>query len=123
MEIFLEATRRKLRFVYNGSLTTEDLWDLKLEGLNTLAVELHNKIQKQSVSFISDSSPADETEKLKLEILKTIIQFKLKEKKDREDSLLKAEQKRKILDILERKRDESLNDRSEEELLQMLESL
>jgi len=86
MNIFELATKSKLRFkVANGILGTEDLWDLSLESLNSLAKSL-NKIPKDSEeSFIEERSNTDKITELKFEVVKSVIATKIEEKKIAQD--------------------------------------
>ena len=63
MNTYREASRAKLRFQSpRGSLSVEDLWDIPLTGpfsLNEIAVDLHNKLARQEVTFVKTASAAD----------------------------------------------------------------
>ena len=60
---------------------------------------------------------------IKVEIVKHIFNVKKVEAQQREDAVIKAEKKQRILDILAKKQDDSLNNMSEEELIKMLDEL
>ena len=119
---FKEASRLKLRFSTPiGLLSTEDLWDLPLESktkvnLDSIAILLNREIKDtKEESFISKSKVNPVTE-LKLEIVKAIIEIKLKETSDKLQAKIKAEQRNKIDAIISKKEDESLESLSLEEL-------
>lgn len=120
--MFKEASRLKLRFSTPiGLLSTEDLWDLPLESktkvnLDSIAILLNREIKDtKEESFISKSKVNPVTE-LKLEIVKAIIEIKLKETSDKLQAKIKAEQRNKIDAIISKKEDESLESLSLEEL-------
>ena len=46
-KLFETATRNKMRFPFRGMISVEDLWDLKLQDLDSV-FKLLNKEKKQS---------------------------------------------------------------------------
>jgi hypothetical protein len=125
MSNFEIATRKKLRFQSGrGPLSVEDLWDLKLPQLDTIAVEVDEEVANSpKKSFITTRSVANKEAELKLEILKHIIQVKLEEEEAKLKSIEKKEKKAKIMELLEQKQVESLTSKSEDELKQLLAEL
>lgn len=125
MNIFENALKRKLRFESNrGDLTTEQLFDLKLADLDTIAQRVSKGIRDVSESFI-DAEPSKEkiSLELKLEVLKSIIKTKQEELAYKMNRQKLAERRRKILDALDAKDDKSLEKKSKKELLDELQSL
>lgn len=125
MDKFEQGSRLKVRFsTAIGLLTQEDLWDLPLESkskvnLDGIAIGLNREIKDtKEESFISKSKVNPVTE-LKLEIVKHIIEVKMREADERLKARFKSEQKAKIATILNRKEDEALESLSREELLAM----
>ena len=124
--IFEFATRNKLRFPYKGSISVEDLWDLSQKQLNDVY-----KILKKELKLVSEEESLMSLEKedpyielnIKVEIVKHIFNVKKVEAQQREDAVIKAEKKQRILDILAKKQDDSLNNMSEDELIKMLDEL
>ena len=124
--IFEFATRNKLRFPYKGSISVEDLWDLSQKQLNDVY-----KILKKELKLVSEEENLMSLEKedpyielnIKVEIVKHIFNVKKVEAQQREDAVIKAEKKQRILDILAKKQDDSLNNMSEDELIKMLDAL
>ena len=124
--IFEFATRNKLRFPYKGLVSVEDLWDLNQTQLDSIYRSLmKEKKDKEKYSLITTQSTTNKTMELdiKIDIVHHIFNVKEEEMKVRENYAKRAEQKQKILDILAKKQDDSLNNMSEEELLKMLENL
>lgn len=124
--IFEFATRNKLRFPYKGSISVEDLWDLSQKQLNEvykiLKKELKLISEEESLMSLGKDDPYIELN-IKIEIVKHIFNVKKVEAQQREDAAIKAEKKQRILDILAKKQDDSLNNMSEDELIKMLDEL
>jgi hypothetical protein len=130
MDMFKEASKIKLRFgTQKGQVTAEDLWDLPLTSargvsLDGIARAVSRELKSsEEESFVTTASKASAELTLKLEILKNIIASKIA---DRESSKSKAEnkaKKEKILTILAKKQDDSLESLSEEELKKMVKDL
>lgn len=123
--MFKQASRMKLRFATSkGNLSVEDLWDLSLLVSDKLAVSYDEELAKSPrKSFISNDSPKNDELELKFNIVKDIITDKLKEKVDRDQAKQKAAEKAKLLDLLDKKQSEKLENLSEEELRQRLAEL
>lgn len=116
--MYKEASKMKLRFAtVKGNLSVEDLWDLSLTTLDKLAVAIDEQISKNpKKSFISESTPEDKVSKLKLDILKDIINTKLEEKAKKDSEKQKISERNKLLEILAKKEEASLENLSIEEL-------
>lgn len=112
------ASKMKLRFAtVKGNLSVEDLWDLSLIALDKMAVAIDDEISKSPrKSFIAETTPENEVAKLKLNILKDIIETKMKEKNDKESEKRKQSERNKLLEILAKKEEASLENLSIEEL-------
>ena len=70
MSDYKKGTKQKLRFVTPvGLLSIEQLWDLKLEDLDALAVTLEKKYKESGKkSFLEVDSKKDKEIKLKFNI-------------------------------------------------------
>lgn len=125
MELFERASRERIRFESRkGLLSVEDLWQLPLTKLNDIAVDLHKKVEASgTITFIETRSKENKTLQLKLDIAKHIIQVKLTEKEARNQKLVIAEKKAKIKELIEKKQDEALGEKSLEDLQKELEGL
>lgn len=124
MEMFALATRNKLRFNSSkGLVTTEDLWSLSLTELDKIAVILNRTI-KESVeeSFINKNN-ADEKLQLSFEIVKYVINTKLKEKEEKRIEVEKLQKKQQLLELINKKENESLEQLSLDELKEQLKSI
>lgn len=123
-DIFEQATRQKLRFkTIRGNLCVEDLWDLSLEELDTIAIEQFKKLKEiEEVSFIKDRKTND-VGKLAFDITKHIIDTKLAEQQAEKSRADLKQREQKLLRLIEMKQEEKLQSKSEEELWAELESL
>ena len=131
MNLFELATRNVYRFESSkGNLSTEDLWQLPLtsRGNNTSLDDVAKNIYAQlkaseEISFVVKQPTANTTLQNKLDIVKHIIQVKMTEAETAKVKADKAAEKAKLLDILARKQEQSLEQASEEELLAKLAEL
>jgi hypothetical protein len=122
--IFEQATRNKLRFrISNGFVTTEELWDLSLESLNNLARGLNKLLKDTEESFIEEKTVADKKLELMFEVVKSVIEVKLKDKKDSLEHQKKIQRRSELLEILNEKESQVLRSKSREEILKELEEL
>lgn len=124
MNIFEYAVKNKVRFDFMGSLYTEDLWDLKVEQLDSIYKKLNSKKKKSNEeSLLNTESNVDKELEIKIDIVKHIVEAKLDEKKA---SLKEAEnkaKKQKIMALIKEKEDDSLKGMEKEELEKMLAEL
>lgn len=124
VNMFEVATRNKLRFPYRGQISTEDMWDLSLSALDSVFKALNSQMkQAKEESLLSTKSKADEVLELQIEIVKYIVSVKLAEKEAREKAAEKSAQRQKIMEIMAKKQDESLESASMEDLQKMLSEL
>lgn len=123
-ELFIKASRKKIRFPYKGSATAEDLWDLPVTELDNIYKSLNAKAKLvNEESLLETRTDGDEELTLQIEIVKYIVSVKLEEKKEAERARERKEQKEKIMSILASKQDEALQGKSVEELKKMLDEL
>jgi len=120
--MYKEALQKKLRFKTNkGMITTEDLFDLSLQNLNTLAIMLDKKVNEAPKKSFIEELPAEENDdELRFNIVKDVISVKLKARKDNIDKAQKDAQKKRIAELIAKKQDEALEGKSIEELQAML---
>ncbi len=112
--IFEQASRQKLRFsASRGTVSTEDLWDLALEELDTIARGLNKKVKDSSEeSFIKKQAKADKRLSLSLEVVVSVINTKLAEEEKRKKSAERKIKQDKILAVLAEKQDSALQKKS-----------
>lgn len=121
--LFEIAAREKYRFPYKGQITVEDLWDLSPTALDGIYKTLNKAIKAQDEESLMNEREADPTTANMVEIVKHIFTVKRDEQRAKKAAIENAEKRRHIMDILARKQDEALNNKSEEELLKMLDEL
>lgn len=122
--IFEQASQQKLRFDTNkGQLSADDLWNLPLQSttgkinLDDIARSISAKIKDSVVeSFVSKATDANKSERLRLDIVKRVIEVKLEKAEKIKNQKAAAEHKQRLLDALSTKKAESLNNMSEDEL-------
>ncbi len=121
-EMFIKASRKKMRFPYKGQVTVEELWDLPVTELDKIYKLLNAEAKRaKEESLLETRSEEDEKLAVRIGIIKYIVEVKLEEKKAAEMAKEREEQKQKIMKILANKQDEELKEKSVEELEKMLE--
>ena len=100
-----------------------DIHQLSLENLNTVGQSIIADIEQDGKTSLISTNVTNPTNARKLEIVKDIIADKLAEKAAKLASKDKAEKRRKILEVLSRKQDISLEAKPEIELLAELQEL
>lgn len=121
--IFEYAVRNKLRFPYKGTISTEDLWDLPVTELDKIFKVLNKKNKTNEEESLLSTSSVDMDILISIDIIKYIVNYKLKKKEENEQAKKRAEDRQLIMDIVEKKRKQSLEDKTEEELLKMLKNM
>lgn len=123
--MFEKASRLKIRFsTSKGFVSTEDLWDLSLQSLNTVAKDINKKLKlAEEEDFLNEAKKADTELKLSFDIVLHILNIKKTEKEAKELASVKAEKKEKLLSILAKKQDAGLEQLSEEQLIQQIKDL
>ena len=124
MSNFEQASRLALRFTTpKGSLSVEDLWDLPLTTtgtgatLDNIAKNLNRQIKEADTeSFVVTATKADAELQLKFELVKHIISVRLSENEAARTAKERKEQKQKLAEILDRKKNAALENLSVEEL-------
>lgn len=105
-------------------VSVEDLWDLPVEDLDSIFKTLNFQAKKaKEESLLVSKTKEDATLVAMIEIVKYIVSVKLEEESLRVKAKELKEQKQKILEVLASKQDESLKEKSIEELTEMLNQL
>lgn len=117
INIFEEATRRKLRFEsVKGSLSVEQLWDLPLQSktgfdLDTVAKTVNNELKSLTTdSFIptARTNPRKAEVELALNVVVNIIHKRVDENAAAAMKAANDARKAKLMDALERKQEADL---------------
>lgn len=122
--MFEQALRLKLRFDYRGLCTTEDLFDLSVEVLDSLYKNLNSEFKEcKEESLLEKKSKDDEILELKINIIKYIVESKLEEKRIKADLLKIRRHNQKILGVISEKEDEELKGKSISELKELIKNV
>ena len=125
------ASRKKLRIATNrGNLSVEQLWDLSKDEIGELAIAIRKRIADQrgvsgdsELDFLKPSAPKEETiDELTFRILKDIYTTKQAEEDKAHRRAAARENNRKILELIAKKQDQELENKSIEELEKMLQN-
>lgn len=124
MNLFEIATRRKYRFATNkGSLSVEDLWDLSSTQLDATYRVMTKELREQGGESLMQKDNDNTVLADKIEIIKHIFLVKQEEIAARRAAEENRNKRQRIMEILEQKRDASLQNMSEEDLQKMLNDL
>lgn len=122
--MFDQATRLKLRFESTkGLLSVEQVWDLSLTSLNEMAKSLSRQVKAAAddeEDFIGKKSSVDAKLQLSFDIVKAIIAVKLKERDESADAAARKANNQAIMELIQRKQQQDLENKSIEELQAML---
>ena len=124
MNLFEIATRSKYRFATNkGSLSVEDLWDLSSTQLDATYRAMTKELREQGGESLMQKDNDNTVLADKIEIIKHIFLVKQEEIAARKAAEENRNKRQRIMEILEQKRDASLQNMSEEDLQKMLNDL
>lgn len=120
--IYETAARKKFRFPYKGTVNVEDLWDLSPEALDSIFKNLNAQVKtiRQEESLLSSGAEEDVELNMKIALIRHIVSTKVAEKEIKLHEKERAEKRQRIMELIEKKKDESLNNMSEEELKALL---
>ena len=122
--IFELATREKFRFPYKGSISVEELWDLNVQALDQIFKTLNAQIkQAKEESLLASKSKEDAVLEAKISIVRYIVAVKQEEANNARKASDKKAQKDKLMELIAKKQDEELANKSVEELLAMAAAL
>ena len=126
-ELFEQAARMKLRFeTSKGCLSSEEVWELSLTSLDTLARAVNKRLREtEEESFIPAAHQPSvlSFDALRLDMLKHVINVKVTE---RDLARKKAEDRAKLArlkDLLAAKEDDAFKAMSQEEILKQITEL
>ena len=124
--MFEKASRIKLRFpVSKGFVSVEELWDLSLTSLDTIARSVNKELQAEGEqSFLPNASSNSKksTElRLQLDLLKYVINTKSAEDTARKNRVEKANMVARLNELAQARADEALGSKSLEEINALIE--
>lgn len=124
MSIYKQALRQNLRFIYKGTRSVEELWDLSLEELDLMYQELSSQREAKSRASLLVAKNTESTAlDLQIEIVKDVVETLLKEKADRVDAADKAAKRQRILQAIAKKENSAIDEMPLEELQKMIADL
>ena len=120
--MFEQAAKTKLRFNFKSSVVgVEDLYDLSLDELNTMAKFVNKNVKEnEEENFIAPVTESKGKDTLRLSILKAVIKYKLDTMEASRTASQKKAKKDKIIEILFEKENDDLKSKSKEELEALL---
>lgn len=123
MNIFKEAVIRKIRFqTVKGTICLEDLYDIPLASkdkfnLNDIAKSIYSEIKESGdVNFVGGNTPTDETNELKLTLIKEVIKHKQEEARSKTELAANKSHNELIDRLIKKKEFENLKNMSVDEL-------
>jgi hypothetical protein len=116
--MYKEATKKGMRIqTERGPLSVEQLWDLLVEELDKLAVSLDEEYKKSGKrSYLTPKSTKDKELKLQRDIVIDILETKVEEHAATNNAQTIKVHNQKIEALIQKKKDESLESLSIEEL-------
>ncbi len=124
INIFKYAAKKKLRFPYKGFISVEDLFVLDIEELNDVYKALKElETNSSEVSLIKERTDKDKDLEVQIAIVEEIFADKTKAIDRAKKSAEKKAQAQQILEIINKKQNEALENLSQEELEERLASL
>ncbi len=126
MEIFEKASKLKLRFLTSqGHLSTEDLWELSLSDLDTIAKRVNNQLRDEGEESFIPSTTAKKSSHndLRLELLKHVINTKVAEQDARKGRAEMQQRLSQLKALAETKATEQLASQSLEDIQKQIAEL
>lgn len=124
--MYKEAIKAKLTFSsQRGLLSVQDLFDLRLTDLDTIAKDLNRKLKVETdeESFISTKSTLADTLTAKLDIVKDVIKDKMAEEESRKNAAAKRAERANLLNLIAEKEQEDMKSKSVADLRKQLAEL
>jgi hypothetical protein len=121
--IFEEASRKKLRFAFSGNISVEDLWDLSVDKLDSLYMILAKKVNDNDGESLIKRAKSKTDDSLRMDLVKHVFNVKSEEAEAKKNLANKKMELNRLKSILAEKQDESLKNKTPEELVAMIASL
>lgn len=116
--LIIKALEKEYRYkAHRGNVATEDLFRMSIEHLGEIYGGLKDDLDKLSkASFLEVKSSKQEEIENKMAIITFVAERKKADVKAKEEAMAKAQEKSKLLDLLDKKKEEGLAQLSVEEL-------
>ena len=123
--LFIIATRNKYRYPYKGLISTEDLWELSLQGLDSIFKTLNSQLKElgEESLLVEVEDKGAEVLRNKIDIIKYVLRVKLEIKARNEQAAANAAKRQRIMEVIASKEDAALQNMSVEDLTKMLDTL
>lgn len=124
-KLFVIASRMKYRYPYKGLISTEDLWDLSPQDLDSIFKTLNSQLKalgEESLLAEAEDKGAGVLRN-KIDIIKYILREKLETRARNEQAAANAAKRQRIMEVIASKEDAALRDMSVEDLTKMLDEL
>ncbi len=122
--VYGRATRQKTRFEYKGTISVEDLWDLSVEELDEIYKGLSSQKRQSSEDSLLETKTVENTElNLKIDIVTDIVETKQVELEASKTRAERKAKKEKIMEIIAKKQDSALEEKSIKQLQKEIDSL
>ena len=123
--VWVECLKNKYRFEFKGLISVEDLFDLKLEDLDSIYRNLKNEEKDLQGDSLLDTAknPKIGEIQVKIDVVKAVFDIKQTDIKNAEKAFANKAQKDKILAIIEDKENQELSEKSIEELKEIYSNL
>lgn len=127
--MFEIASQYKFRYPWKGMITTEDLWDLNMNQLDSvyqaLSKEMNSLQDGDSLLYTTSADVFNKKQDLttKIELVKYIFNCKQQAAELNRMAAERSAKKQRIMDILAQKQENALQNMSEDDLKKMLDEL
>ncbi|MFR2774809.1 MAG: hypothetical protein ACLTBR_03150 [Anaerostipes sp.] len=121
--LIIEALSKKYRWnTSKGVISMEDLFDLSLEGLDNVYLQLKKETNNHSDSLLCSQkeNPDDVENNNKMKIVKLIFDIKKEKQSELAMARENAKKRQEIMNIMQEKKNEKLKNMSEEDLMRLL---
>ena len=116
-ELFIVATKNKFRFDYSkGKIGVEDLWDLTLDDLDNIWIKIDSQLDNKKRGLSSKDNPHATKLKMMMDIVQFIYDSKISEAQSREADAQRRAEKATIANIIAKKKEQDLENKSLDEL-------
>jgi len=120
--VFARAAKGKLRFATTGGqLSSEDLFDLSLQDLDSIGIALKKELEKGSgESLLEDPdirrTRAQKENQLRFDVIKEVIDIRQTEEKARKSRAEKAARRKFLTDLRDKRELDELESLSKEDI-------
>ena len=122
MDIFERGAREKIRFHHHGNIMIEDLWYLTLLDLDGLYHRINNELKALGGEGLLKNNINDTVSILQLQadLVRYVFDDKQEKLKIAKNEKIHQERKKRIMEIITNKQDQALEEKSVDELMNML---